>query len=98
MTPATPSGNELFLLLVDDLNCYMWLILLSSKDQVAAAIKRFQEGAEAEAGVKLRTLRIDRGGEFTVHALADYCSEQGIQRHLTTPYTPQQNRVLERHN
>ncbi|WVZ83401.1 hypothetical protein U9M48_030555 [Paspalum notatum var. saurae] len=32
MTPTTPSGNKYFLLLVDDLSRYMWLMLLSPKD------------------------------------------------------------------
>ncbi|WVZ75290.1 LOW QUALITY PROTEIN: hypothetical protein U9M48_023361 [Paspalum notatum var. saurae] len=98
VTPVTPSGNRYFLLLVDDLSQYMWLMLLSSKDQAAAAIVRFKGGAEAEAGKKLRTLRTDRGGEFTVRTFADYCAEEGIQRHLTAPYTPQQNGVVERRN
>ena len=75
VTPATPSGNKLFLLLVDDLSRYMWLILLSSKDQAVQFIKRFLARAEAEAGRKLRTLRTDRGGEFTAHA---YYAEHGI--------------------
>ena len=33
MTPATPSGNKYFFLLVDDLSRYMWLTLLKTKDQ-----------------------------------------------------------------
>ncbi|WVZ61109.1 hypothetical protein U9M48_011031 [Paspalum notatum var. saurae] len=98
VTPMTPSGNKFFLLLVDDLSRFMWLILLGSKDQAAAAIMRFKRRAEAEAGGKLGTLRTDRGGEFTTHAFAEYYVEQGIQRHLTAPYTPQQNGVVERRN
>ncbi|WVZ49440.1 hypothetical protein U9M48_000802, partial [Paspalum notatum var. saurae] len=98
VTPVTPSGNRYFLLLVDDLSRYMWLMLLSSKDQAAAAIVRFKGVTEAEAGRKLRTLRTDRGGEFTARTFADYCAEEGIQRHLTAPYTPQQNGVVERRN
>jgi hypothetical protein len=39
--PATPSGKSYFLLLVDDMSRFMWLKLLSSKDQAAAAIKDF---------------------------------------------------------
>jgi hypothetical protein len=39
-------------------------------------------------GRKLGTLRTDRGGEFTARAFGEYCAEQGIQRHLTAPYTP----------
>lgn len=40
ITPATPSGKRYFLLLVDDLTRYMWLALLVTKDEAAAAIIR----------------------------------------------------------
>jgi len=39
ITPATPSGNKYFLLLVDDYSRFKWLSLLPSKDAVATAIK-----------------------------------------------------------
>jgi hypothetical protein len=41
INPPTPSGNNYFFLLVDDMSCYMWIQLLSSKDQASAAIKNF---------------------------------------------------------
>lgn len=62
VTPMTPSGNKFFLLLVDDLSRYMWLVLLPSKDHAASAIKNFQAGIEVETGRKLKALRTDRGG------------------------------------
>jgi transposase InsO family protein len=95
VTLTTPSGNKLFFLLVDDLSRYMWLILLSTKDQ---AFMVFQARAEAEAGRKLRTLRTDRGGEFMARTFIEHCVQEGVQRHYTAPYTPQQNGVVERRN
>ncbi|XP_066320369.1 uncharacterized protein [Miscanthus floridulus] len=65
ITPATNSGRWYFLLQVDDCSCYMWLQLLTSKDEAAAAIKKFKMCAEAKSGKKLRVLRTDCGGEFT---------------------------------
>jgi hypothetical protein len=41
MTLTTPSGNKLFLLLIDDLSRYMWVVLMNTKDQVATAIVVF---------------------------------------------------------
>jgi len=90
--PETPGGKKLFLLAVDDKSRYMWLVLLSSKDQAADAIIRLQVCAEAEAEHKLGTLHTDRGGEFTSRAFGEYCAMEGVQRHLTAPYTPQQTR------
>jgi transposase InsO family protein len=98
ITPATPAGRRYFLLLVDDLSRFMWLTLLTTKDQAATAIKRFKAGAEVEIGSKLRLLRTDRGGEFTVATFAEYCADEGIGRQLTAPYSPQQNGVVERRN
>jgi IS30 family transposase len=85
ISPETPGGKQSFLLVVDDKSRYMWLVLLASKDQAAAAIIKLQARAEAEVGRKMGTLRTDRGGEFTAHTFGDYCSDQGIQRHLTAP-------------
>jgi transposase InsO family protein len=98
ITPQTPGGKRLFLLVIDDKSRFMWLSLLGSKDEIAAVIIRLQARAEVEAGRKLGTLCTDRGGEFMAHTFGDYCSEQGIQRHLTVPYTPQQNGVAEWQN
>jgi hypothetical protein len=98
VTPPTPGGKKLFLLVVDDMSRYMWLVLLATKDEAAAAIIHLQARAEAEVGHKLGTLRTDRGGKFTAREFADYCAGQGIQRHLTAPYTPKQNGMVERRN
>ena len=54
--------------------------------------------AEAESGKKLRVLRTDRGGKFTSVEFAAYCADQGVVRHHTAPYSPQQNGVVERRN
>lgn len=98
VTPATPSGNNYFLLLVDDYSRYMWLAAIPSKDRAAAAIRSIQAQAEGEGSVKLRVLRTDRGREFTSAEFAAYCAEDGVKRHLTAPYCPQQNGVVERRN
>ena len=42
--------------------------------------------------------RTDNGGEFTSKEFISFCSEHGIQRHFSTPYTPEQNGVVERKN
>ena len=54
ITPATNSGRWYFLLLVDDCIRYMWLQLLTSKDEAVEAIKKFKARVEAEKGKKLK--------------------------------------------
>jgi hypothetical protein len=53
---ATSGSKNMFLLLVDDRNWFMWIVLLRMKDEAATAIKKVQARAEAECGKKLRVL------------------------------------------
>jgi transposase InsO family protein len=53
---------------------------------------------EAKTGKKLKVLRTDRGGEFTSVEFAQYYAGEGVGRHLTAPFSPQQNGVVERRN
>ena len=80
---------------MDDCSRYMWLQLLTSKDEAAAAIKKFKMRAEAESSKKLRVLRTDCDGEFTSVEFSAYCADQGVVRHHTASYSPQQNGVVE---
>jgi hypothetical protein len=62
VTSATPGGRCYFLLFVDDLSRYMWVVVLGSKEEDANAIRRAQAIAEAECGCKLRVLWTNNGG------------------------------------
>jgi hypothetical protein len=59
VTPPTPRGNRYFLLLVDDFSRYMWVLVISSKDQAASEIRRIQIAAEKKSGNVLCALRTD---------------------------------------
>jgi transposase InsO family protein len=96
VTPATPGGRRYFLLLVDGLSRYVWVVVLGSKGEAVDAIRRTQDAAEAECGRKLRVLRTDNGGEYTAAEFVSYYADEGVQRHYSAPYSPQQNDVVER--
>jgi transposase InsO family protein len=98
VTPATPRGRCNFLVLVDDLSRYMWVVVLGSKGEATNAIRRVQAAAEVECGRKLRMLRTDNGSEFTAAEFALYCADEGVQRHYSVPYSPQQNSIIEQCN
>jgi transposase InsO family protein len=98
VTPATPGGRRYFLLLVDDLSRYMWVVVLGSKGEAADAIRCAQAATEAECGRKLRVLRTDNGGEFTAAEFTSYYADEGVQCHYSAPYSPQQNGVVEWRN
>ena len=53
---------------------------------------------ENQNGRRIQALRSDNGGEYTSKEFAGYCRHEGIRRHLTVPYTPEQNGVAERKN
>jgi transposase InsO family protein len=89
VTLATPSDNRFFFLLVDDLSRFISVTFMSNKDQAMKAFVAFQARAEAEAGQKLGTLLTDRGREFLACAVIEHCAKDGIQCHITTPYTPE---------
>ena len=72
--------------------------MLQCKSDAFEAFTSFKNLAETEKGVKVKTLRSDRGGEFTSEEFSKHCLEYGIKRQLTTPYSPQQNGVVERKN
>jgi len=89
-----------FLYLFDD---YIWYLrtvnkLLKTKGEALDFFKKIKSRAEAESDGKLKALRTDRGGEFTSHLFSVFCSEGGVKHYTTTPYTPQQNGVVERRN
>ncbi|KAK1660307.1 hypothetical protein QYE76_048469 [Lolium multiflorum] len=72
ISPATPSGNKYFMLVVDDYSQYMWIVLLKSKDQALQEFMKIKEAGEFKAQVKIKVLCIDQEGELhqTVVAMA----------------------------
>jgi transposase InsO family protein len=86
------------MLVVDDMSRYMWAVLLANKSDAEDAFRKLRAGVEVESGQKIKAFHTDRGGEFTLVSFLEYCSERGIKRHLTAPYSPQQNGVVERRN
>ena len=71
---------------------------MKNKDDTFAAFKEWKAMIERQTERKVKLLRTDNGGEFCSNAFNDYCRKEGIVRHLTIPYTPQQNGVAERTN
>ena len=98
ITPATPAQKRYIFVLVDDHSRYMWTILLGEKSEAFDKFKRFKEISLQETQSEIKTFRTDRGGEFTSHEFQAYCDKNDIKRHLTAPYSPQQNGVVERRN
>lgn len=76
----------------------MWTILCKEKGDAFRRFKLFKSLVDQETGEHIQTLRTDRGREFISQEFNMFCNDSGIKRHLTAPYTPQQNGVVERRN
>lgn len=97
-TPPKTGGNRYVFVLIDDYSRYMRTILMKEKGEAFMKFKGFKAVAEQETNAKIKTFRTDRGGEFNSHEFKEYCDSAGIERHLTAPYSPQQNGVVEWRN
>ena len=98
ISPPTAGNNRYIFVLIDDYSRYMWSILLKEKGEAFEKFKTFKTMVEKETKETIGTLRTDRGGEFTSNEFRSFCETAGINRHLTAPYSPQQNGVVERRN
>lgn len=98
ITPSTMAGNKYVFVLIDDYSRYTWVFLMKNKGDAFGVFKNFKTMVESEVGRKIKVFRTDRGGEFNSHEFNQFCETEGIRRHLTAPYTPQQNGVVERKN
>ena len=76
----------------------MWVEFLTTKDEAFKCFKKVKVLAETKGRCRLRAFRSDRGGEFNSIEFKEYCDENGVKHFTTTPYTPQQNGVVERRN
>nr|BDI54701.1 Retrovirus-related Pol polyprotein from transposon TNT 1-94 [Triticum aestivum]BDI54741.1 Retrovirus-related Pol polyprotein from transposon TNT 1-94 [Triticum aestivum] len=73
-------------------------IIFADKGKSQEVFKRFSLRASTNFGVKIKHIRTDNGTEFKNSGLDGYLDELGITHELSTPYTPQQNGVVERKN
>lgn len=62
---------------------------MKNKREAFDYFRKFHTLVERETGMKLKTLRSDRGGEFTSQVFMNYCEELGIWREFSAPYTLQ---------
>jgi transposase InsO family protein len=85
------------LLIMDDYSHFTWVFFLQEKSQTHETLKRFLRRAQNEFGLRIKKVRIDNGMEFKNSQIEGFL-EEGIKHELSSPYTPQQNGVVERKN
>ncbi|KAH9716259.1 hypothetical protein KPL71_021398 [Citrus sinensis] len=76
----------------------VWVYVLRTKDQVFGRFKEWKALVENQTEKKLKVLRTDNGLEYYNKMFDEFCSREGIVRHITVRLTPQQNGLAERMN
>ena len=70
------------------------IYLIISKDEVLDTFKTYK--AEVENQLNMKKKKSDGGEEYKATEFANFCAQYGIIPQTTTPYTLQQNDVVER--
>ena len=92
------GGNKYGLVIIDDYSHFTWVFFLYDKCQVQEKVKTFVRKAQKEFGLPIKKMRSDNGTEFKNTLVEEFLDEEGIKHEFSTPYTPQQNGVVERKN
>jgi transposase InsO family protein len=86
------------LVIVNDYSCFTWVFILQGKSQTQETLKKFLRQAQNEFGLRIKKIRSDNGTEFKNSQIEGFLEEDGIKQEFSSPYTPQQNDVMERKN
>nr|GEW83977.1 hypothetical protein [Tanacetum cinerariifolium] len=92
------QGASYFITFTDDFSCYGYVYLLKHKHEVFETLKVFQKEVENQLDKIIKSLCIDRGGQYISKEFLDHLKDHGIISHRTPPYTPQHNGLSERRN
>jgi transposase InsO family protein len=92
------NGSKYSLVIVDDYSRFTWVFFLQEKSQTQETLKGFRRRAQNEFGLRIKKIRSDNGMEFKNSQIEGFLEDEGIKHEFFSPYTPQQNGVVERKN
>jgi transposase InsO family protein len=92
------DGSKYCLVIVDDYSRFTLVFFLQEKSQTQETLKRFLRLAQNESGLRIKKIRSDNGTEFKNSQIEGFLEEEGVKHEFSSPYTPQQNGVVERKN
>ena len=73
-------GERYFMIIVDGFTRMMWIVFLKERSEAFEKFKLFKNRVENESGLKIKCLRSNRGGEFTLNEFNTFCKVNGIKR------------------
>jgi transposase InsO family protein len=71
---------------------------LHEKTQTQETLKKLLRRAQNKFGLRIKKIRSDNGMKFKNSQIEGFLEEEGIKHELSSPYTTQQNGVMERNN
>jgi hypothetical protein len=89
------DGSKYCLVIVDDYSRFTWLFFLHEKSQTQDTLKGFFRRAQNEFGLRIKKIRSDNGTKFKNSQIEGFLEDEGIKHEFSSPYTPQQNGVVE---
>jgi transposase InsO family protein len=92
------DGSKYCLVIVDDYSLFTWVFFLQEKSQTQETLKNFLRWAQNEFGLRIKKIRSDNGTEFKNSKIEEFLEEEGTKYEFSSPYTPQQNSVVETKN
>jgi transposase InsO family protein len=96
ITYISIGGSKYCLVIMDDYSCFTWVFFLQEKSHTQETLKGFLRRAQNEFGLRIKKIRSDT--EFKNSQIEGFLEEEGIKHEFSSPYTPQQNGVVERKN
>jgi transposase InsO family protein len=92
------GGSKYCLVIVDDYSRFTWVFFLHEKSQTQETLKGFLRRAQNEFSLWIKKIRSDNGMEFKNSQIEGFLEDEGIKHEFSSPYTPQQNGVVDRKN
>jgi hypothetical protein len=96
--PPTLGKNIYFTTYVDEKSDYIMFKCIKEKSDNIDVLKSVREEIKTQAGVRMKKLVSDGGGEYISGEVKEYLENKGIIQQLTPPDTPQLNGRSERLN
>ena len=87
---ASAGGSLYFNTILDDFTGMSFVIPLRHKSDAADSIIHTVTMLQRQAGLPVKRVRSDNGGEFCNSTLSEFYTSQGVLHETTNPYSPQQ--------
>ncbi|KAH0816603.1 hypothetical protein GEV33_006188 [Tenebrio molitor] len=84
--------------LANDYSRWTQTHLIRKKSEVASKFREYKNFVETQLERKIKAVQSDNGKEYCNTEMDKFFRDSGIQRRLTTVYSPQQNGLAERKN